>query len=128
MPHTLYSGRPLFSRVKAAEAIPRPTGESMARADIWGTSMDAVRLVEGEVRELIRRRGLDPARQLGEVQLLVHDAVADYEERSVLGVLPPLGRLDAARKQIYDAVAGFGALQPLLDDPTIEEIWINAPV
>lgn len=22
---------------------------------------------------------------------------------------------------------GFGALQPLLDDPTIEEIWINAP-
>ncbi|MBG6223694.1 pilus assembly protein CpaF [Arthrobacter sp. CAN_A2] len=89
--------------------------------------MDAVRLVEGEVRELIRRRGLDPARQIGEVQLLVHDAVADYEERSVLGVLPPLGRLDSARKQIYDAVAGFGALQPLLDDPTIEEIWINAP-
>ncbi|PPB50771.1 pilus assembly protein CpaF [Arthrobacter pityocampae] len=89
--------------------------------------MDAVRLVEGEVRELIRRRGLDPSRQVGEVQLLVHDAVADYEERSVLGVLPPLGRLDAARKQIYDAVAGFGALQPLLDDPTIEEVWINAP-
>ncbi|WP_394253295.1 CpaF family protein [Arthrobacter pityocampae] len=89
--------------------------------------MDAVRLVEGEVRELIRRRGLDPSRQVGEVQILVHDAVADYEERSVLGVLPPLGRLDAARKQIYDAVAGFGALQPLLDDPTIEEVWINAP-
>ncbi|WP_247826568.1 CpaF family protein [Arthrobacter antioxidans] len=89
--------------------------------------MDAVRLVEGEVRELIRRRGLDPARQVGEVQLLVHDAVADYEERSMLGVLPPLGRPDAARQQIYDAVAGFGALQPLLDDPTIEEIWINAP-
>ncbi|WP_043446246.1 CpaF family protein [Arthrobacter sp. L77] len=89
--------------------------------------MDAVRLVEGEVRELIRRRGLDPARQVGEVQLLVHDAVADYEERSMRGVLPPLGRPDAARQQIYDAVAGFGALQPLLDDPTIEEIWINAP-
>lgn len=45
----------------------------------------------------------------------------------MLGVLPPLGRPDAARQQIYDAVAGFGALQPLLDDPTIEEIWINAP-
>ncbi len=24
-------------------------------------------------------------------------------------------------------LTGFGALQPLLDDPTIEEIWINAP-
>ncbi|WP_104118119.1 CpaF family protein [Arthrobacter sp. B1805] len=89
--------------------------------------MDAVRLVEGEVRELVRRRGLDPAREITEVQLLVNDAVADYEERSVLGVLPPLGRLDLARKQIYDAVAGFGALQPFLDDPTVEEIWINAP-
>ncbi len=89
--------------------------------------MDAVRMIEGEVRELIRRRGLDPARQVAEVLHLVDDAVADYEERSVLGVLPPLGRLDVARKQVYDAVAGFGALQPFLDDPTIEEIWINAP-
>ncbi|MHA7191137.1 CpaF family protein [Arthrobacter sp. MDT2-16] len=89
--------------------------------------MDAVRMVEGEVRELIRRRGLDPARQVIEVQHLVNDAVADYEERSVLGVLPSLGRLDAARKQVYDAVAGLGALQPLLDDPTVEEVWINAP-
>lgn len=89
--------------------------------------MDAVRLVEGEVRELVRRRGLDPALQTTEVQIPVDDAVADYEERSVLGVLPPLGRLDVARRQIYDAVAGFGALQPLLDDPTVEEIWINAP-
>lgn len=89
--------------------------------------MDGVRLVEGEVRELIRRRGLDPSRQASQVQVLVNDAVADYDERSMLGVLPPLGRLDAARKQVYDAVAGFGALQPFLDDPTVEEVWINAP-
>lgn len=88
--------------------------------------MDAVRLVEDEVRELIRRRGLDPARQVVEVQSLVRDAVADYEDRALLGVLPPLGRGDLARKQVYDAVAGFGALQPFLDDPTVEEIWINS--
>ncbi|WP_186336548.1 hypothetical protein [Arthrobacter agilis] len=86
-----------------------------------------MRLVEGEVRELIRRRGLDPSRQASQVQVLVNDAVADYDERSMLGVLPPLGRLDVARKQVYDAVAGFGALQPFLDDPTVEEVWINAP-
>jgi pilus assembly protein CpaF len=89
--------------------------------------VDGMRLVEGEVRELIRRRGLDPSLQMSEVQVLVRDAVADYEERSVLGVLPPLGRLDVARRQIFDAVAGLGPLQPLLDDPAIEEIWINAP-
>lgn len=89
--------------------------------------MDAVRLVEDEVRELIRRRGLDPARQVAEVQLLVRDAVADYEDRSLRGVLPPIGRVELARKQVYDAVAGFGPLQPYLDDSTVEEIWINAP-
>src|SRR5699024_10260129 len=28
---------------------------------------------------------------------------------------------------VFDAVAGFGPLQPLLDDPEVEEIWINSP-
>jgi pilus assembly protein CpaF len=44
-----------------------------------------------------------------------------------MGPLPPIGPLDSARRHVYDAVAGFGALQPLFDDPTIEEIWLNAP-
>ncbi|MDQ6739904.1 MAG: Flp pilus assembly complex ATPase component TadA, partial [Actinomycetota bacterium] len=34
---------------------------------------------------------------------------------------------DSARQIVFDAVAGFGALQPFLDDDSIEEIWINAP-
>ncbi|AUI49452.1 CpaF family protein [Arthrobacter crystallopoietes] len=89
--------------------------------------MDAVRIVEDEVRELIRRRGIDPAHQGGEVRRLVEAAVNDYDERSLLGTLPPLGHLDFARKYVFDAVAGFGALQPLLDDPSVEEIWINSP-
>ncbi len=79
------------------------------------------------MRELIRRRGLDPARQVQEILTLVDAAVNDYDERSIHGVLPPLGHLEHARKYVFDAVAGFGALQPYLDDPTIEEIWINAP-
>jgi pilus assembly protein CpaF len=89
--------------------------------------MDALEIVEDEVRELIRRRGLDPLHQTGEVRRLVEAAVTDYDERALMGPLPPLGPLDAARKFLFDAVAGFGVLQPLLDDPTIEEVWINAP-
>ncbi|MFC0456682.1 CpaF family protein [Arthrobacter liuii] len=89
--------------------------------------MDALGIVEDEVRELIRRRGLDPLRQAGEVRRLVEAAVTDYDERALMGPLPPLGPLDAARRFLFDAVAGFGVLQPLLDDPTIEEVWINAP-
>lgn len=89
--------------------------------------MDAVHIVEDEVRELIRRRGLDPSRQAGEVRRLVEAAVSDYDERALMGPLPPIGPLEAARRFVFDAVAGFGVLQPLLDDPTIEEIWLNAP-
>ncbi len=89
--------------------------------------MDAVEIVVGELRELIRRQGLDPATQLGEVRRLTEDIVSDYDERSLMGVLPPLGDLVAARRRVLDAVAGYGSLQPLLDDPDIEEIWINGP-
>ncbi len=92
-----------------------------------GEVVDAINIVVDEVRELIRRHGLDPATQLGDVRRLAEDVVRDYDERSLMGVLPPLGDLTAARRRVLDAVAGLGALQPLLDDPEIEEIWINGP-
>lgn len=31
------------------------------------------------------------------------------------------------RKDAYARVAGFGVLQPLLDDPAVEEVWVNRP-
>jgi pilus assembly protein CpaF len=89
--------------------------------------MDAIRIVEAEVRELIRVRGIDPVQQAGETRGLIDAAIEDYDERALLGAVPPLGGSEAARRTVFDAVAGFGALQPLLDDPSIEEIWINAP-
>ena len=88
---------------------------------------DAVAHVESEVRELIRRSGLDPARQTAGIETLVRDAVADYDARSLVSGLPALPNRDAAVKSILDAVAGFGPLQRYLDDPQIEEIWLNAP-
>jgi pilus assembly protein CpaF len=89
--------------------------------------MDAVAVVEDEVRELVRRRGLDPASDPDAVRRLVEDVVADYDERSLSGTLPPLGDSQATAREVFDSVAGFGALQRYLDDPTVEEIWINEP-
>jgi len=34
--------------------------------------------------------------------------------------------LDAAARDVVAAVAGYGPLQPLLDDASVEEIWLNA--
>lgn len=89
--------------------------------------MEAVSHVEFEVRELIRRTGLDPARDTREIDRLVREAVADYDERSLHGGLPTLPNLEGAVKSVLDAVAGFGPLQQYFDDPGIEEIWINEP-
>ena len=88
---------------------------------------EAQRHVEGEVRELIRRSGIDPAHDLVGVRRLVQDAVADYDDRSLHGGLPPLGDQRSAVHAILAVVAGYGALQQYFDDPTVEEIWINSP-
>jgi len=89
--------------------------------------MDGVAILETEVRELIRRRGLDPLRDRGGVRQLVTDAIADYDARSVVGAVPPLADAAGALKSVVDAVAGLGPLQRYLDDPEVEEIWINSP-
>ncbi len=89
--------------------------------------MDAVATVETEVRELIRRSGLDPAREPVAVRRLVDEAVADYDERSMHGGMPALADPGQAAKVVWDQVAGFGPLQKYFDDPTIEEIWVNEP-
>lgn len=89
--------------------------------------MDAVATVELEVRELIRRRALDPMRDVAATRRMVQEAVADYDERAMSGALPALPDAEAAVKTITDAVAGFGKLQTYFDDPTVEEIWINGP-
>ena len=89
--------------------------------------MDGVAILEGEVRELIRRRGVDPVRDRSGVVALVHAAMADYDERSALGSVPPLGDPASAHKAVVDAVAGLGPLQRYLDDDEVEEIWINSP-
>ena len=89
--------------------------------------MEAVDVVEDEVRELVRRRGIDPATDLAAVRRLVDEVVAEYDERSLTGTLPPLFDPRSAARAVYDSVAGFGPLQRHLDDPTVEEIWINEP-
>ena len=89
--------------------------------------MEGVALLEDEVRELIRRRGVDPLRDPVSLRALVREAVADYDERSLRGHVPPLLDPEAATKAVVDAVAGLGPLQQYLDDETVEEIWINSP-
>ena len=103
------------------------SGSVQVAAAAVSSAASADRIIEDEVRELVRRRGLDPLQEPDAIRRLVDEVINDYEERSLLGALPALGdRADAARA-VTDVVAGFGPLQRHLDDPSIEEIWINEP-
>jgi pilus assembly protein CpaF len=84
-------------------------------------------ILEGEVRELVRRRGLDPVVEQPAVARLIDEAVADYQDRATTSSLPPIGDTVDTSRALLDSIAGFGPLQPFLDDPSIEEIWINEP-
>ena len=104
-------------------------GVYLARVEVGkiggGVGVSAVDAVESEVRELVRRRGLDPFADLGAMRRLVDEVVTDYDDRSLTSSLAPLPGPQAAARAVYDAVAGFGPLQRHLDDPEVEEIWIN---
>ena len=87
----------------------------------------AAEIIDDEVRELIRRRGVDPFLDAGRIRSLVREVVLDYEDRAASSSLPPVGDHDQAVRAVLDEVAGFGPLQRYLDDPEIEEIWVNEP-
>ncbi len=86
-----------------------------------------VAIVEDEVRELVRRRSLDPVLEPDITRRLVDEVVADYLDRAAVSELPPLGDPGQAARAVFDQVAGFGPLQRYFDDRTVEEIWINEP-
>jgi pilus assembly protein CpaF len=85
-------------------------------------------IVEEEVRELVRRRGLDPSKDgMSGVARLVDEVLSDYEARTESSRLPRVHDRAALHKAVVDRVAGLGPLQPFIDDPEVEEIWINGP-
>ncbi len=88
---------------------------------------DPIITVESRVREEIRRRGVDPVRDAEVVRGLIEEVLTEWEERALAGAVVPVGnRADAART-VLSNVAGLGPLQQYLDDPEVEEIWINRP-
>lgn len=89
--------------------------------------MDAAALLHTEIRELVRRRGVDPLHDVDSLEALVDEASADYLRRADAGLVPPLPDPDAAGAEVIDSLAGVGPLQRYLDDDSIEEVWVNGP-
>jgi len=85
----------------------------------------AVGEVIQEVRMRVRTGGISPQKELTELRHLTEDVLAQSPNASKAASDNESPKFLA--DQIASQVSGFGLLQPLLDDPSIEEIWINEP-
>ena len=89
--------------------------------------MDPATTLTTRVRELVRERRIDPRADPAAVRQAAQDVVADHERASLTGAVRTIDETDVEVARLVADVAGLGVLQPLVDDPTVEEIWINAP-
>ncbi len=89
--------------------------------------MDATAQLERDIREQVRNRGLDPVRERATVNALIGEVVAQYDLDARDGRVPKLGNPTELTRHISAAITGLGPLQQYMDDPEVEEIWINRP-
>ena len=100
---------------------------SVIAADAHRDTRSLVESLDQRVREAVRSEGVDPQRDTLVVRRLAEAAVRAHDERSLTGAVAPVADVDAMVGELVARVSGFGPLQPFLDDPTVEEVWINDP-
>ncbi len=86
--------------------------------------------IEHQVQDAARELRIDLASDAdrGRLGELIDDAISDWNDdhrrgRRDLAIADPAGLADRARRNLM----GYGPLGPLLEDPTVWEIMINAP-
>lgn len=97
-----------------------PTGHDPAHALL-------LERLDAQVRERVRRDGVDPQREAPAVRRIAEEVVADHDQLSLTGAVAPVADHGAVVGELVARVSGFGPLQPFLDDPEVEEVWINSP-
>ena len=83
---------------------------------------DPVRVIADSVRTRARRGTL-----AGTAEDAVREELQRYAEHAFGADVPLIADEGRAAREAVADLTGFGQLQPLLDDPSIEEVWINAP-
>ncbi|WP_432477210.1 hypothetical protein [Nocardioides sp. GXQ0305] len=88
---------------------------------------ELVESLDERVRDRVRREGVDPQRDAVLVRRIAEGVVRDHDQRSLTGSVAPVADIDSVVGELVARVSGFGSLQPFLDDPAVEEIWVNDP-
>jgi len=88
---------------------------------------NALVTIADQVRQRVRRDGVDLSRDSELAARYVRDEVRRYSERALGGSVPLLADEAQATREVVAALTGYGPLQPFFDDDTVEELWINGP-
>jgi len=88
---------------------------------------DVITSLDAALRDSVRREGVDPQRDVTSVRRIAERVVADHDQRSLTGAVAPVEDPQGVVDELIANLSGFGALQKYLDDPEVEEIWINEP-
>lgn len=89
--------------------------------------MSSSQVLAEQVRAHVRAEGIDPVREAERVRVIAQRVAAEHDESSLTGAVAPLADPEAMVGEVVARVSGLGPLQPFLDDPEVEEIWINDP-
>jgi pilus assembly protein CpaF len=89
------------------------------------TRTDAYEIIRRDAITGIERRRLQPAAQVGEVQVEIERAVDDYQRRARLGDEVPLGDPPEMARRILRSIAELGPLSELLARRDVEEVFVE---
>lgn len=84
-------------------------------------------LVAERVRERLRSERTDPSRNPELAAQIARAEVRRHNDFALARGHAPVDDEAACVRDVLATVAGYGPLQALLDDPTVEELWLNAP-
>jgi pilus assembly protein CpaF len=87
----------------------------------------AAAAVAERVRERLRAERADPSRDPELAAHIARDEVRRHNDYALARGLAPVDDESACVREVLASVAGYGPLQAYLDDPSVEELWINAP-
>ncbi|MGE0538777.1 MAG: CpaF family protein [Dehalococcoidia bacterium] len=92
-----------------------------------------LRQVRDDVLDQLRRTLADDAltdpspAEVEQVRTIIAERVARANREAAARGEPPLREPDLLVQSLLDEIVGLGPLQPLLDDPSVEEIIVNGP-
>jgi len=83
--------------------------------------------VAERVRDRLLLERSDPSRDPDFALQVARSEVRRHNDFALARGVAPVDDEAACVREVLASVTGFGPLQAYLDDPTVEEVWINAP-